>query len=84
MRRLIAALIAGCLAFSVAFLALAALFGEWTGAAFFASAAFAIGAAVAAATVNLVMSLTYGVLGAAWLLLEGIAAAIALAVACLS
>lgn len=79
-RRLLAAIIAGALAFVLTQLLLGVLWGAGASAALFSSAALAVAAAVAAVTMRPAMAVVYGLLGAIWLLFE----ALALALACVA
>ena len=72
-RRLVAAVIAGALAFILTQLLLGVLWGAGTGAVFFSSFGLAVAAAVAAVTLKRAMAVVYGIIGAIWLLLEGLA-----------
>jgi hypothetical protein len=71
-RRLIAAMVAGTLAFILTQLLLGVLWGAGEGAVFFSSIALASAAAVAAVTMRRALAVVYGMLGALWLLMEGI------------
>lgn len=71
-RRLAAAIVAGALAFILTQLLLGVLWGAGASAAFFSSVAFAVAAAVAAVTMRRARAVVYGLIGAVWLLLEGL------------
>lgn len=71
-RRVIAAIWAGALAFGLTQLLFGIIFGAGAGAVFFSSVALAIAAAVAAGTMKRAMAIAYGILGAVWLLAEGV------------
>lgn len=71
-RRLIAAIWAGALAFALTQLLLGVIWGAGAGAVLFSSVALAIAAAVAAGTMKRARAIAYGMLGALWLLAEGI------------
>lgn len=72
LRRLIAALTAGVLAFLLTQLFLGVAWGAGLHAVLFSSVALAIAAAVAAVTMKRAMAVSYGILGAIWLLIEGL------------
>lgn len=76
LRRLIAALTAGGLAFLLTQFLLGVVWGAGMIVAPLSAFALAIAAAFAAATTRRVMAVTYGVLGAIWLLLEGLVLAL--------
>ena len=67
---------AGALAFALTQLLLGTLWGAGASAALFSSVALAVAAAVAAVTMKRVMAVVYGILGAIWLLLEGVVLAL--------
>jgi hypothetical protein len=67
---------AGALAFLLAQLLLGVLWGAGSSAALFSSAALAVAAAVAAVTMRPARAVVYGLLGAFWLLLEGLVLAL--------
>ena len=73
LRRLAAGAVAGALAFILSQLLLGVLWGAGAGAVFFSSVALAVAAAVAAVTMRPARAVVYGLLGALWLLAEGLA-----------
>jgi len=76
LRRLAAAAAAGVVAFMLFHLLLGLFLGAAPTLLFFPSFAFAVAAAVAAATLKPVMAAVYGLLGAAWLFMECLVAAL--------
>lgn len=72
LRRLAAAAVAGALAFLLTQLLLGFLWGAGAGAVLFSSIALAWAAAVAAVTMRPARAVIYGLLGALWLLAEGL------------
>jgi hypothetical protein len=72
LRRLVAGLAAASVAFALVQLLLGVLWGAGSNATLFSSIAFAIAAAFAAVTMKSGVAVVYGVLGALWLLLEGL------------
>ena len=77
MRRCIAALIAGSLAFGVAQIVLGVILGAGWSVAWLSGAAFAVGAGYAAATMKRALAIVYALLAVIWLLIEGLALALA-------
>lgn len=71
-RRLMAALFAGSAAYLLTYLLLGLAWGAGSAILLFCAVGFAIAAAVAAATAKLGIAITYGFLGALWLLAEGL------------
>lgn len=80
-RRLLAATIAGSIAFLLVQLFFRAALDAGSAASLFSSVAFAVAAAFAAATMRRGVAVAYGLLAVIWLLLEGLAAVFAVAVA---
>jgi hypothetical protein len=72
LRRLVAGLVAASVAFALVQLLLGVLWGAGSNATLFSSLAFAVAGAFAAVTLKSGMAVVYGVLGALWLLLEGL------------
>jgi hypothetical protein len=70
--RLVAAVIAGSAAFLLTYFLLGIAWGAGSAILVFCAVGFAIAAAVGAATAKLGMAITYGFLGALWLLAEAI------------
>ena len=81
MRRLVAAIVAGAIAFALIQLLLGVLWGAGSEVVLFSSAALAVAAATAAATMRLGMAVAYGFLAGLWLLAEGLVLAIGCIVA---
>jgi len=75
-RRLIAAVVAGAIAFILTQLLLGLVWGAGMSVVWLSSVAFALAAAVAAVTMKRARAVTYGMLGALWLLLEGLVLAL--------
>ena len=71
-RRLVAAVVAGSAAFLLTYLLLGIAWGAGSAILIFCAVGFAIAAAIGAATAKLGMAITYGFLGAVWLLAEAI------------
>jgi hypothetical protein len=72
LRRLVAGLVAASVAFALVQLLLGVLWGAGSNATLFSSLAFAVAGAFAAVTLKSGMAVVCGVLGALWLLLEGL------------
>ena len=72
LRRLIAAVTAGALAFALTQFLLGVVWGAGWSMVLFSPLALPIPAAVAAVTTRRMMAVVYGVLGATWLLLEAL------------